>query len=200
MTDKKISELVEKNTLLNTDIFTFIREEGGVYTNYKVAKANLAGEIVIDGDDVDLSGYALLDSPTFIGTPSVPNVTAGDSSTLAANTSFVQNIVTPLYTDTISIYINNSVINKTYPVIIKTPYSYQITKLSTYLNAGTCSLNIFKNDNAFLNASTLEVTNTLATYEFLPTLTFDILDDLKVSIVNATEAIDLIITMVIQRT
>lgn len=36
------------------------------------------------------SGYALLNSPTFIGTPTAPTQTSGDSSTQIATTAFVQ--------------------------------------------------------------------------------------------------------------
>lgn len=36
------------------------------------------------------SGYALLNSPTFIGTPTAPTQTSGDNSTKIATTAFVQ--------------------------------------------------------------------------------------------------------------
>ena len=37
----------------------------------------------------DMASYALLNSPSFTGTPTVPNVSSGDNSTKAANTAFV---------------------------------------------------------------------------------------------------------------
>jgi hypothetical protein len=43
-----------------------------------------------------LSSYALLASPSFSGSPTTPNVTAGDSSTKIANTSFVMTAVSNL--------------------------------------------------------------------------------------------------------
>lgn len=41
--------------------------------------------------DQDLSGYALLNSPTFTGNPSAPTPTTGDNDTSIATTAFVNN-------------------------------------------------------------------------------------------------------------
>jgi hypothetical protein len=51
------------------------------------------GAITLQGNDVSAAGGALLDSPTFIGVPTAPTATTGDSSFQLATTQFVSDAI-----------------------------------------------------------------------------------------------------------
>lgn len=200
--DRKISEFTEQNTLLNTDLFPFIREESGTFYNYKIAKANLLSNednVTIQQLNTTLENYALLDSPEFEGTPTAPNVNLGDSTTNIANTSFVQQTVEPLLTDFISIYVNNSLANKTYPIILNTPFGFKITRISYFLKEGIASVSLLKNGTMLIEATNLNVDDTVVNTTFTNPLTFISSDNLAFSISNATNALDFTLTIVIER-
>lgn len=53
----------------------------------------------LDLSSLNLSGYALLASPSFTGTPTVPTAVTSTSTTQAASTAFVQNVVNERFTN-----------------------------------------------------------------------------------------------------
>lgn len=216
MADEKISSFTPVTTPIPTDLIPIVRSVSGVNTNYVIEQINLisnsttstVGLIQLAGD---LSGTAIsptvpgltnkanINSPTFTGTPSVPNLTSTDSSTTIANTLFVHTLVDPLKVDNITIFMNGVISNKNYPIIVSTPFAFTITQLNAILNAGTCQVSISNNSVPYSVASTLSISTTLLTTNFSPNLIVNSSNTISIVITNVSSAIDLSISLNILR-
>lgn len=89
--DAKAALVHQHTTASITDI-----DMTGVADGYMLTWDEATSKFVVEepAAGADLSPYALLDSPTFTGTPSAPTPTAGDDSTKVATTAYVVAAIT----------------------------------------------------------------------------------------------------------
>jgi hypothetical protein len=213
MADRKITQL-NSSSIEDNDLLTFVDTDELDQDNknkkitfadfWREATSSLLGVIKLTGDlggTADsptvpgLASKANINSPNFTGTPTAPTPSGGDSSTKLATTAFVS----PLFTDFISILINNSVLNKEYIVVLDSPYSFKVTEITGVLTSGSCNLTIKKNGTAFVSATNLPVSSTESNTTFTPNLSFASGDDLIITISSETSPVDLNLTIVFTR-
>lgn len=96
--------------------------------------------------------------------------------------------------DTLSIFINGSVSNKEYSLILKTPYSFNILQCTSVLASGSCTIKL----NSF-NSQTVNIIDEINTVAFEPNLNIATNQNLKLTVTNGSSPIDLSITLLIKR-
>lgn len=216
MPDQKISQFTKVTTVAPTDSFPLIRTVDGTIENLIIDQDNLVsnsttstvGLIQLAGDLAGtatsptvpaLANKANLNSPTFTGTVIVPNVTSTDNSGNVANTNFVHTITDPLKLDFITIFMNGSILNKSYSIVVKSSYAFSILELNAYVASGTCNLTLSNNSVPYGTATNLAITSAIQTVDFNPVLNAATNDTLSIVISNTAIAIDLSVGIKIQR-
>lgn len=96
--------------------------------------------------------------------------------------------------DTLSIFLNGSVSDKEYSLILNTPYEFNILECTAVLASETCDIHL----NAF-TSQTINVTNSVTTVVFAPMLNITTTQNLVLTVSNGSFPIDLSITLLIER-
>lgn len=93
--------------------------------------------------------------------------------------------------DTLTVVIEGALVDKTHNLILNSPYSFNITRATTILGIGTCTLNVL--------GQAIPVTTTILDTNFSPSLNVETGSNLTISISNAVSATDLSLTLVLER-
>lgn len=93
--------------------------------------------------------------------------------------------------DTFTVVIAGNLINKTQNLILNSPYSFNITRATTILEVGTCTLNVL--------GQAISVTTTLLNTNFSPSLNVVTGSNLTISINNVVSATNLTLTLILER-
>lgn len=135
-------------------------------------------------------------STTLLNSDIIPFVDLTEATVVNKNKNitFVNLKKQVLNPDTFNVFLNGSVSDKEYSLVLNTPYSFKILGCTAVLASGSCNIYL----NSF-TSQTISINNAITTVNFNPILNVTIAQNLVLTVANGNFPIDLSITLLIER-